>query len=468
MNLPEKQSQDSFRLLVETASCMIVILREDHSIAYFNSFAERLTGYSAEEVLGQDYIAFFLPDVEKAGVDAEIERVFAGGPATQEYENAVRCRDGSLRWLEWNAQRLDDFEGHPGLLAVGHDITDRKRATEDLRHQEARLRAVLDTAVDGIITINERGIVQSVNSAAERIFDYTSEEMIGHNISMLMPSPYREEHDGYLANYLRTGEKKIIGIGREVEARRKDGTTFPCDLAVSEVPLPDQRLFTGIVRDVTERKKAQDALVERETFLQTIFDTEPECVKLLGPGGILLRMNRAGLKMIEAESFQQVEGKCVYPIIVPEYRQAFESLTDKVFDGKTGTLEFEIVGLKGTRRRLDTHAVPLRNPQGEITALLGITRDITEQKRAEERALQAERLAAIGETIAGLAHESRNAFQRSQACLEMLALELENRPDQLELVDRTQRALDHLHRLYEEVRDYAAPINLDRQSCDLA
>jgi two-component system CheB/CheR fusion protein len=168
----------------------------------------------------------------------------------------VRCRDGSLRWLEWNAQRLDDFEGHPGLLTVGHDITDRKQAIEDLRYQEARLRAVLDTAVDGIITINERGIVQSVNSAAERIFGYTSEEMIGHNISMLMPSPHREEHDGYLANYLRTGEKKIIGIGREVEARRKNGTTFPCVLAVSEVPLPDQRLFTGIVRDITEQNRA--------------------------------------------------------------------------------------------------------------------------------------------------------------------------------------------------------------------
>ncbi len=342
MSLPEKQSQDSFRLLVETAGCMIVILRQNHSIAFFNSFAEQLTGYSSEEVFGQDYFAIFLPEAEKAGVDAEIQRVFAGGPPTQSHENAVRCRDGSFRWLEWNAQRLDDFEGHPGLLAVGHDITDRKQATEDLRQQEARLRAVLDTAVDGIITINERGIIQSVNSATERIFGYTADEMNGNNISMLMPSPYREEHDGYLANYCRTGEKKIIGIGRQVEAQRKDGTTFPCDLAVSEVPPPDKRLFTGILRDITE------------------------------------------------------------------------------------------------------------------------------QKGTEERALQAERLAAIGQTVTGLAHESRNAFQRSQACLEMLALELEDRPDELELVDRTQRALDHLHKLYEEVRDYAAPIKLDQQSCDLA
>ena len=100
-------------------------------------------------------------------------------------------------------------------------------------------------------------------------------------------------------------------------------------------------------------------------------------------------------------------------------------------------MEFEIISLSGMRRRLETHAVPLRNPRGRITALLGITRDITEQKRAEERALQAERLAAIGQTVAGLAHESRNAFQRSQACLEMLALELEDRPDELEvLLDR--------------------------------
>jgi signal transduction histidine kinase len=121
----------------------------------------------------------------------------------------------------------------------------------------------------------------------------------------------------------------------------------------------------------------------------------------------------------------------------------------------------------GSERCLVWNAQRLEDFEG-APAILAVGQDITDRKVAEERALQTERLAAIGQTVTGLAHESRNAFQRSQACLELLSLELEDRPEQLELVSRIQRALDHLHRLYEEVRDYAAPIKLDRQLCDLA
>ena len=115
-----------------------------------------------------------------------------------------------------------------------------------MRDSEERLRAILATAVEGIITIDEHGIIESFNLAAERIFGYRAAEVIGKNVSMLMPSPHREQHDSYLANYRRTGQAKIIGIGREVVGRRKDGTVFPMDLSVSEVRLAERRLFTGL------------------------------------------------------------------------------------------------------------------------------------------------------------------------------------------------------------------------------
>jgi PAS domain S-box-containing protein len=206
------RSEAAFRHLVEAAGCAIVILRKDHSIAYFNPFAERMTGYRASDLVGKNFLSMFVPSDRQDELTQELRRVQGGSPAV-DHESNLRCHDGSLRRVLWNARRLEDFAGSPAVLAVGHDIT--------------------------------------------------------------------------------------------------------------------------------------------------------------------------------------------------------------------------------------------------------------ELRQAQERVLQAERLAAIGQTVAGLAHESRNAFQRSQACLELLALEVEDRPEALELVQRIGRAQDHLHQLYEEVRSYAAPINLDRRTCDL-
>ncbi len=124
----------------------------------------------------------------------------------------------------------------------------------------SRLQAIIETAVDGIIAINDKGIIESVNPAACKIFGYTEGEMVGQNVSMLMPNPHKQNHDGYMLNYLKTGERKIIGIGREVPGRKKDGGIFPFWLAVSEFKLGEKRMFTGVVHDMTEQKKAEAAL----------------------------------------------------------------------------------------------------------------------------------------------------------------------------------------------------------------
>ena len=138
----------------------------------------------------------------------------------------------------------------------------QQRAAAALRDSEERLRAILETAVEGIITIDERGAIESFNQAAEKIFGYRAREVIGKNVSVLMPSPHHEAHDSYLANYRRTGHAKIIGIGRETVGRRKDGAIFPMDLSVSEVRLANRRIFTGFARDITERKRLEREILE--------------------------------------------------------------------------------------------------------------------------------------------------------------------------------------------------------------
>jgi PAS domain S-box-containing protein len=153
---------------------------------------------------------------------------------------------------------LKTDQGLDLVMATIHDITAQKRAEEALLESEARMRAIVDTAVDAIITIDECGIMERVNPGAEKLFGYRGAELIGRNVSMLMPEPYRQMHDGYLARYRQTGEKRIIGIGREVVGLRKNGSTFPMDLSVAEMHIGQRRMFTGMVRDITERKEAEE------------------------------------------------------------------------------------------------------------------------------------------------------------------------------------------------------------------
>jgi PAS domain S-box-containing protein len=140
------------------------------------------------------------------------------------------------------------------------EVAERRRAESNLRDSEERLRGVLRTAADGIISIDQRGTIQQFNPAAERIFAYPAVEVLGRNVAMLMPEPYNEEHDAHLATYLKTGQKRVIGISREMVARRKDGTIFPVELSVSEIKQGDVRTFTGIARDITDRKRAEAQL----------------------------------------------------------------------------------------------------------------------------------------------------------------------------------------------------------------
>ncbi len=183
---------------------------------------------------------------------------------------------------------------------------------EALQESEQRARAVVETAVNAIITMNTERVIESVNTATERIFGYSREEMVGKNIRMLMPQPYRDRHDGYVQHYLDTGEKKIIGIGREAVGERKDGTIFPLDLSVGEAVLPDgRRVFTGIIRDLTERKQLEEKILqiseeEQHRIGQDIHDDL--CQQLAAIGCLAKVAHQQLLKggHAEAENLQEI------------------------------------------------------------------------------------------------------------------------------------------------------------------
>jgi two-component system sensor kinase FixL len=158
-----------------------------------------------------------------------------------------------------------------GISAFGENMRRAREqalsAAEDLRSREAHLRSILDTVPDAMIVIDEHGMMQSFSSAAERLFGYAARDVVGRNVKMLMPAPYREAHDGYLQRYRSTGERRIIGVGRVVVGERRDGSTFPMELAVGEMRSSDRKYFTGFVRDLTERQQTDARLHELQTEL---------------------------------------------------------------------------------------------------------------------------------------------------------------------------------------------------------
>jgi PAS domain S-box-containing protein len=194
-------------------------------------------------------------------------------------EYRLRRHDGEYRRISNTGTPREDNRGNfAGYIGSCLDVTESWRKAQALAESENRLRAILDTAAEGIITINECGIVESANGTAEKIFGYTVSEMVGQNVSLLLPAPFREEHDQYLPNYQRANIPKAIGIRREVSGRRKDGSVFPIDLALSEVKLIDRRIFVGCVRDITKRKQAeQDA---REFGARLLHAQEEERARL--------------------------------------------------------------------------------------------------------------------------------------------------------------------------------------------
>ena len=267
MEETSRQVQGQIQAILDTAVDGIITIDERGIVQSANPAVQRLFGYRPAELIGQN-ISILMPSPHREQHDEYIARYLRTGEARvigvgREVEGLRR--DGTTFPLEL---ALSEVKGSDQRRFTGiiRDITARKQAEAALRESHGRIQAILDTAVDGIITIDERGIVQSANPAVQRLFGYPPAELIGQNISILMPSPHREQHDEYIARYLRTGEARVIGVGREVEGLRRDGTTFPLELALSEVKGSDQRRFTGIIRDITARKQAEAALLRADAL----------------------------------------------------------------------------------------------------------------------------------------------------------------------------------------------------------
>ncbi len=253
--------------LIENSSQAIVAVDLQGRITDWNQAAAELHGYSRQQMLGQPYLNL-------------IPKRLQG-----EYHTAIGKLRHKRKLPKWTSFRLH-ADGHEmpvevmlyplgtaeqdlvGFICQSTDVSGQMALEDELRHQARQTQAIVQTVIDGIATIDARGIITSVNPSIEKMFGYRGHEMLGRNVNMLMPEPYHSEHDDYIRAYLETGEAKIIGIGREVTARRRDGSIFPMELAVTQSGEGDDISFVGVLRDITERKEAEQAIQAVNTQLQ--------------------------------------------------------------------------------------------------------------------------------------------------------------------------------------------------------
>jgi two-component system sensor kinase FixL len=262
---PHDEASRILAAIVESSDDAIIGKDLDGIVLTWNDGARRMYGYSAEEMVGRSVAVLMPPDRpnELASILERIQR----GERIMPYETVRLTKDGRRLDVSLLVSPIRDRAGRiVGASAVGRDITERRRADHERRTNEAKWRAVIESAVDGIILIDSRGRIEAFNQGAERMFGYRQAEVLGRNVTILMPAPYRDEHDDYMQRYLETGERKIIGIGRQVSARRKSGDVFPVHLSVGEFEIGGQHHFTGILHDLAARVKLEEQLREQATL----------------------------------------------------------------------------------------------------------------------------------------------------------------------------------------------------------
>jgi PAS domain S-box-containing protein len=273
------------------------------------------------------------------------------------------------------------------------EIAERKRVDEERKRSEVRKAAILDSALDCIVTIDHEGRIAEFNPAAERTFGYHRDEVVGKRLAdVIVPPSLREKHRQGLARYLHTGESRVLGRRVEMTAIRSDGMEFPVELAITRIPLEGPPSFTVYLRDITERKQSEESF-------RTIVETTPECVKVIARDGTLLRVNSAGLTIAGAESADLVVGRSFYDFLAPEDRDRYREFNERICSGQKGSLEFDIIDWRGERRQMETHAAPMHHIDGSIVQL-GVARDITARKQAERKLQESElNLRQMTETI---------------------------------------------------------------------
>ena len=327
-------------------------------------------------------------------------------------------------------------------------MTHLEKFAQSLVDSEAKARSILEAAVDGIIIISSQGVIESFNPAAEKIFGWTAHEAIGQKVDILMPKPHRDRHDEYIRSYLRTGKRKIIGIGRETMAQRKDGSTFPIELAVSEVKLADRTIFTGIVRDITDRRQSASALKASEERFRLLVETMNDGLAVQDAQGHILYVNPRFCEILGYKRHCLI-GRLVSELMDFGSRIVFQNELKEQQTHDGDLVELSLEKDNGGKVTVRVSAKALYNTDGEAVGSFLVITDMTQVKRLQRQLVHSQKMEAVGRLAGGIAHDFNNLLMIIHGYTDLALMDLDkNEPlhSHIEQIDQATRRAETLTR----------------------
>jgi len=466
---PEDETGGMLTAIVDASDDAILSKDLDGVIRSWNRAAERLYGYTAAEVAGRPASLIVPPD--RRDELASISDRIKAGERVEPYETVRQAKDGHLVEVSLTVAPVRDGTGSiVGATAIARDLTARRRADVALRTSELRWRSVIDSAVDGIIVMDAKGRIEAFNRGAERLFGYRALEVIGRNVKMLMPSPYHEEHDGYLARYLDTGTAKIIGIGREVTGRRRDGTTFPLHLSVGEMSIGGEPKFTGMLHDLTERVQLEEQLRTSEARWRSIVESAVDAIVVIEALGRIEAFNPAAERLF-GYGEHEVTGRNVSMLMPSPYHEEHDAYLARYLE--TGVQKIVGIGREVTGLRRDGTTFPLHLSVGEMTVagelkFTGIIHDLSARVRIEEQLREHTALARLGEMAAVIAHEVKNPLAGVRGAIQVIGTRLPREGKDAAIVKEIVTRIDALNGLMQDLLLFARTPQPNPAPVDLA
>lgn len=394
-----KLSEERFRNIFENANDIIYVHDLKGNYVSINCAGERIFGYTRDETLKMNMAQIAVPEHYDLVKRKLAKKLRSGGAKQTAYEVDCLRKDGTRITLEVNSSAIVK-DGVPiAVQGIARDVTERKLAEAAIRESEAKFRTLAETASDAIITIDEAGIMSFVNVGTEKIFGYPASKMIGQNLTMLIPERLRDAHRTGLNRYLQSGKRNIPWKSVELPGLHSDGHEIQLELSFAEYNKVGRRFFTSVIRDITERKVAQEALMESEARFRDLFENANDLIYTHDLKGNFTSINRAG-EIITGYTRDEAAEMNIAQVVAPEFLEGARRMTALKLAGEVPTAyELEIIAKDGHRVSLEL-STRLIFQDGKPVGVQGVGRDITERRRSEDALKTSEqRYRQLGEGI---------------------------------------------------------------------